>query len=206
MTNLKQHLERLVGQHYGNPRGIKGAIAGYLMLNQHQPENAWTISLLNVQPTDRLLEIGFGPGLAISHATKKLTSGCIYGIDISEAMVGLARRRNAQAVRQGRVKLQVGDAGNLPFAEGVFDKVLSIHSLYFWPDPARGVSEIRRVLKAGGICILTLMPSDLWPGADPENDGRYTEKHILGWMREGGFAEVRIERLEGNFVAAIGVK
>jgi ubiquinone/menaquinone biosynthesis C-methylase UbiE len=65
----------------------------------NRQRNLWVVSLLDVQPTDRVLEIGFGPGLAIAELARRATRGHIYGIDHSEVMVRQASKRNAAAIR-----------------------------------------------------------------------------------------------------------
>ena len=54
----------LAGQH-GHPKGIIGHMLGKQMVRQHIPETDWTISLLNIQSEDQVLELGFGAGRAI---------------------------------------------------------------------------------------------------------------------------------------------
>ncbi|MHC4265878.1 MAG: methyltransferase domain-containing protein, partial [Planctomycetota bacterium] len=63
----------------------------------------WTISLLNISPNDRVLEIGFGPGFAIELISKIATEGLVVGVDHSEVMVRHASKRNARAIRDGKV-------------------------------------------------------------------------------------------------------
>jgi ubiquinone/menaquinone biosynthesis C-methylase UbiE len=71
-------------------------------------------------------------------------------------MVRQASRRNAEAVRGGRVAIQHGDAMALPYGDETFDKVCGIETFYFWPDPLRGLREAYRVLKVGGQVTITL--------------------------------------------------
>ncbi|MFI7439401.1 hypothetical protein [Nonomuraea indica] len=67
----------------------------------NRERNIWAVSLLDVQPTDRVLEIGFGPGfgpgVAIAEFADRATRGHVFGIDHSQAMVRQAARRNAAA-------------------------------------------------------------------------------------------------------------
>jgi ubiquinone/menaquinone biosynthesis C-methylase UbiE len=60
------------------------------------------VCLLDVRPTDRVLEIGFGPGLAIAELARRITRGRVYGIDHSAVMVRQAGKRNAAAVHAQR--------------------------------------------------------------------------------------------------------
>ncbi|MER7789614.1 methyltransferase domain-containing protein [Streptomyces sp. NPDC097640] len=70
----------------------------------HRPR-AEVVSLLDVQPTDRVLEVGFGPGLTIAELARRASRGHVYGIDHSDAMVRQTRKRNAAAIRTQRVTL-----------------------------------------------------------------------------------------------------
>lgn len=142
-------MEGKIGQP-GRPRGLVGQIVGYIMSWYNQPENEWTVSLLDAQPTDRILEIGFGPGLAIRYASKLATEGLIAGIDWSETMLKAAARRNAATIRAGRVELKQGDVATVPYSDNSFDKVMAINSIYFWSSPLAGLREIHRVLKPNG--------------------------------------------------------
>ena len=168
------------------------------MARQHRPENAWTVSLLDAQPTDHILEVGFGPGIAIEMLARQVTSGRISGIDYSAAMVAAASRRNRSAIQADRVELRQGEAARLPFADATFDKAYSIHSIYFWPNAMHGLCEIQRVLKPGGRLVVTLLPKERWPAA-PDGSVGTPECRVFGGeelarlMREAGFAQTRIE-------------
>lgn len=109
---------------------------------------AWVIDLLDVQQHDTVLEVGFGPGVAV-----QLLAGSarhVAGIDPSIEMLRQAAKRNAGAINQGRVDLRQGCADRLPFAVGSFDKAMAINSTQVWPDAPAGLREIWQVLKPGG--------------------------------------------------------
>lgn len=195
--NVKASLEALInaGRHYHRPRGIIGRLAGRNMARQHRPENEWSVALLAPQPTDRVLEVGFGPGVAIQLLAAQVNVGLVAGVDYSPTMVAQARRRNAQAIKNGRVDLRDGEATKLPFADASFDKVLSIHTLYFWSQPMDALTELRRVLKPGGTLTLTFMPREYWPSGETAEhiDGVYTGPEVAQLMLEAGFSQARVE-------------
>jgi precorrin-6B methylase 2 len=87
----------------------------------HRPSNRqrnrWAVSLLGVRPADQVLEIGFGPGLAVAELARA-GAGHVYGIDHSDVMLRQASKRNAAAVRTGRVTLVNASADLLPAALG----------------------------------------------------------------------------------------
>ena len=113
---------------FGRPSGLLGPIVGKAMASR--PSNIersrWTISLLGIGSGDRVLEIGFGPGVAIDMISEIATEGVVVGLDHSEIMVRQASRRNADAIREGRVELRVGTVSELPDLGEPFDKVLAI--------------------------------------------------------------------------------
>lgn len=183
----------IAGQ-YRRPSGIIGRWIGGKMAEQHRAENLWTVNLLNVQPTDKILEIGFGPGYAIHEVAKNLTTGQIAGVDFSRAMVAAAKRRNREGVRTGRVNLRYGEVMHLPFGDNSFDKIFSVNCIYFWTKPLEALQEIRRVLKPDGIVILTLLPTERWENAPDatETFRPYSLVELQELLAQTGFTDTQI--------------
>lgn len=193
MIQIKQAFNTVLNKQYPCPQGMIGYIAGELMVRQHEEETGWTVLVADVQPTDSVLEIGFGAGKAIALLAEKTPNGSVAGIDRSATMVKRAGARNWQAVRAERVTLQQGDAVHLPFAEQQFDKVISIHTFYFWSEPPVILAEIFRVLKPSGICFITFSVGK----AEETGLGDYQtiiEEQMLPDMRNIGFTEVSIKQ------------
>lgn len=209
---LKDYYENYIDGQFRRPSGIVGRIIGNHMAQQHIPENEWTVSLLSIQPTDHILEIGFGPGTTIQRAATLAHKGHVAGVDLSPTMVQVARKRNATSIQAGRVSLFYGGAANLPFSENSFDKALSIHCLYFWPDPLQVLREILCVLKPGGKLVLTLLPKEKWPGDGMGTpDCRvYRGEDVVKLLMEAGFRKAQVVPTPGNAqfreLAVVGVK
>jgi 2-polyprenyl-3-methyl-5-hydroxy-6-metoxy-1,4-benzoquinol methylase len=72
---------------FGRPRGVLGRVAGYIMATRPSniERNNWALSLLEITPADRILEIGFGPGIAAGKAAAQAAE--VVGIDCSALMV-----------------------------------------------------------------------------------------------------------------------
>jgi SAM-dependent methyltransferase len=159
-SRLTQTLRRFLRTQFGQPTGVFGRFAGCIMARR--PSNVdrirWTVSLLEVQPEDRVLEVGFGPGVSIELVSRITTRGLVAGIDHSEEMVRQAERRNAEAIRRGRVVLKHGSASVPPEFDGLFDKVFTINSIHFWPNPVECLNGLRRLLKPGGRIAVTIQP------------------------------------------------
>jgi len=210
---VRQRLEGVWNRQYRSPGGVIGWLAGRRMVRQHGPETAWTIHLLEIQPTDTVLDVGCGAGQAIKLAAEKARDGRVMGIDLSEVMVRAATRRNAQAVKAGRVMVSQGNMTALPFEDQYFDKIMTIHTVYFWSEPARALSELYRVLKPGGRLVITLSTGkmnaqgeiEVWPQLQST-----LEERVMPGMRTEGFKAVRLERgpdsRQFTSVAVIGEK
>ena len=143
---------------FGRPRGVLGRLGGIIMARTNEKCAAWVIALLNVQPKDKALEVGFGPGVAIQLLARSAHVGYVAGVDSSSEMVEQARARNMEAIESGRVNLWRGSVERLPFEDDTFDKALAINSMQVWPDAVAGLREVRRVLKTGGRIALGFTP------------------------------------------------
>ncbi|MFI6387107.1 class I SAM-dependent methyltransferase [Nonomuraea sp. NPDC050540] len=163
----------------------------------HRPSNRkrniWAVSLLDVQPTDRVLEIGFGPGVAIAEFAGRATRGHVFGIDHSQAMVRHAARRNAAAVRAHRVHLTHASVEQLPAFGDPLDAILAVNSVGFWPDPVERLRELRRLLRPAGRIALVSQPRS--PGATRDTTARAAQE-LQDMLSQAGFAHLRVETLE----------
>jgi SAM-dependent methyltransferase len=182
-------------QQFGKPRGPLGMLAGLIMRVRpsNRLRNSRTLDLLDIRPEDRVLEVGFGPGLAVARAAELATAGMVVGIDHSELMLRQARRRNAEAIGAGRVELLLGSAEALPRFEGRFDKVLAVNVYMFWKDPVSVLGGLRQAMNPGGVIALTVQPRRRGATAD---DTRAAAESMVASLRAAGFGEVRTEILE----------
>jgi ubiquinone/menaquinone biosynthesis C-methylase UbiE len=170
-------------------------MAGWVMAHRrsNQQRNTWVVSLLRVQPADRVLEIGFGPGLAIAELAGRATRGHIYGVDRSKLMVHQASRRNHAAIRAHRVELVHAPVDRLPSFGQPLDAILAVNSVGFWADPAKRLHELRRLLRPGGRIALASQPR--CPGATRDTTAR-AARELQDLLGRAGFAQARVETLE----------
>jgi ubiquinone/menaquinone biosynthesis C-methylase UbiE len=182
---------------FGHPRGAAGNVAGWVMAHRssNRRRNRWVVSLLDVQPTDRVLEIGFGPGLAIAELSRRVgASGHVYGIDQSDVMLRQATRRNAAAIQAGQVTLARSTVEQLPRAlDDPFDAVLAVNSLGFWTEPAQRLKDLRRRLTAGGRIAIASQPR--CPGAT-RNTSLDAAGQVTDLLHAAGFTQARTEILD----------
>jgi ubiquinone/menaquinone biosynthesis C-methylase UbiE len=170
-------------------------MAGWVMAHRrsNQQRNRWVVSLLDVQPADRVLEIGCGPGVAIAELADRATRGQVYGIDHSQVMVQQASRRNAAAIRARRVHLAHASADQLPSFDDPLDAILAVNTVGFWPNPLQQLHELRRLLRPAGRIALASQPR--CPGATRDSTVRAAQElHDL--LTGAGFAQIRVETLD----------
>ena len=116
------------------------------------------VKLTGARPGDRLLDVATGTGKVAADLHKRAQpGGSVLGIDISPAMIGVARRRFA-----GRPGLQfmVGDALALPTEDGTFDAATIAFGMRNLPDYAKGFAELARSVRPGGrvVCLEIARP------------------------------------------------
>lgn len=105
---------------------------------------------LNVQPHERVLEVGVGTGLALPMYPRHCR---IVGIDLSEGMLAKAKER-AEAHGLDHVRLQRMDAGAMEFSDDSFDTVVAAYVVTAVPDHRKVVNEMIRVCRPGGRIIM----------------------------------------------------
>jgi SAM-dependent methyltransferase len=192
---IKQTAVKKVVSQFHRPHGLGGRAAGWVMATRgsNRKRNVWAAGLLDVQPDDRVLEIGFGPGVAIREMAKRATRGLVCGIDHSEVMVRQAARRNAAAVRAGRVELRLGSVTDLPNYAEPFDKMLAVNSLMFWDDPVGRLRDVRRRLRPDGRIAIALQPRG--PGSSDDTTDRAAVE-IQEQLTTAGFSDLRVDTLD----------
>lgn len=187
-------IARLLTGQFRKPTGFFGRLVGNFMARGNEYETEWSISLLNIQADDHVLEVGFGPGIGMQLVSQKATNGLTAGVDLSQTMVQVARKRNAAAIQAGRVDLHQGNVTALPYDSDSFDKAFAIHCIYFWSKPADGLKEFRRVLKPGGLLAITILPKDKWERIPPSDVfPLYKASDIEQLFTESGLREIQVE-------------
>lgn len=190
-----------IARQASRPHGLLGNLLGRVMALETARLNQAALEMLELGSADRLLEIGFGPGRAISLAAPQLSRGFIAGVDVSEDMVRIVRRRCEDLVRQGLVDVRVADSASLPYPDASFDKVLCVHTIYFWKNPLQNLRETSRVLKPGGKLALGFRAkSDAGSVKDfPKSVYTfYSIEEVVALMEAAGFEKIKVHSPPGS--------
>ncbi len=120
---------------------------GESMEKEHRPIVEPALALMHIAPADRILDVGCGGGWLVREVASRAPQGRAIGMDISDEMVAHARAASANAPN---AEFILGSVDAIPREANSFDKIISVESSYYWPDPAAGIREIFRVLRPGG--------------------------------------------------------
>jgi SAM-dependent methyltransferase len=185
-------------EQFGRPAGWLGRVAGWLM-SRSAADDRWVIDLLAVQPGDRVLDVGCGPGVTVQ-LLAELGQAAIVGVDPSAVMVRQSTARNRGAIARGQVEIRQAGVAALPYPPGHFTKVCAIHSLYFWDSLEQGLRELRRVLAPGGLLVLAVRMRHANAGRfDPSRSGLTDAdiEAIANTLRSLGFHDIARQCQDG---------
>ena len=158
---------KLIAHQLRNPSGFIGRYVSRWMNQSNVAIYHAALELVVKSNRKKLLEIGFGGGGLLEMAVACGSFPKVSGVDSSLDMVKLVQRKLRRHVAQGKLEVQHGGIGNLPFAPKAFDAVVSLNTIYFWPTLNTGVSECKRILSDEGILVLGFddkTEMSQWPG------------------------------------------
>lgn len=111
-------------------------------------------ALALLEAPTRVLDLATGTGDLALGLARRFPRARVTGLDLTPAMLAIARRRIARAGCAARVAFMEGDATRLPFADGAFDTVTCAFGFRNFPDPAAALAEAARVLVPGGTLLV----------------------------------------------------
>jgi arsenite methyltransferase len=120
---------------------------GESMEHDHWPIAKPALELMQIAPTDSIFDVGCGAGWLSRILAKRVPRGRVLGMDISDEMINHAREAS---VHQANLSFIVGTVDEIPREQNSFDRIITVESSYYWPDPAKGVRELYRVAAEGG--------------------------------------------------------
>jgi arsenite methyltransferase len=196
-------VDSILRSQFGKPSGLFGTLVMRPVLNLANVRLVNTaIDLLELRAKDMVLDVGFGGGYSLTVMAGKVTRGKIVGVDYSREMVRSAAHLVQQKRLDSHVSVQWGDVAKLPFAAGIFHRVLTVNSLYYWPDLRGSLREIARVMKRRGrLAVGFRSPESLRPlTRNWEQFRLYEPDEVAGIMRQAHFDILRVEHRDAWWV------
>jgi ubiquinone/menaquinone biosynthesis C-methylase UbiE len=185
-----------IARQSARPAGPLGAIIAAIMVRETAQANELAIAFLDPRPGEMIIDIGAGSGRSLRRLAALVDPAPVTGVDHSAVMCARARRSNRDLLRRGRLRVEMASSLDLPFRDALFDGVLSVHTIYFWPNLERQFREIARVLKPDGRAVLCFRPPDAVAADFPASVYRfYTDDEISA---AAGLAGLRLDARHDN--------
>ncbi len=117
------------------------------MEEDHLPIVLPVLDEMRLARDENVLDVGSGAGWLVRLLAERVPEGRVIGMDVSDEMIRRARRKYVDVENAMFV---IGSVDEIPWDANFFTQAISVESAYYWPDPAKGVREIYRVLREGG--------------------------------------------------------
>lgn len=177
----------------GFPSGWFGRLLLQLLNRKNATMNDLTLSELQLQLGDRILEVGFGGGDLIDKLVKTGKPARITGVERSPDALNVCQNRFQQLIHQGTVELHLADAAALPFSDHAFNQICAVNTLYFWPDAPQVLTECRRVLVPSGRLLMGYTSKTYLEQQKLAQYGfvAYEVAEVEMMMSEAGFTQIK---------------
>jgi ubiquinone/menaquinone biosynthesis C-methylase UbiE len=168
------------------------------MEDHHSDITDQTIALMNIQPTDRILDLGCGTGWASRRLARMAGAGEVVGLDVADEMLHRAEEASTEF---NNIRYVWGSAENIPALDSLFTKVLSVESFYYYADQNKALRELKRVMAPEGqLFILINLYKDnhyslRWVGELKVPVQALSEAEYISLLERHGFRNVEAHRI-----------
>jgi SAM-dependent methyltransferase len=200
MTSFSDLTPAEKARQLGTPDGEMGLAVGEVMNRMNGALTEAVYDRLHLEPGHRVLEIGFGNGHLLPSLMRRAEGLHYVGLDISATMNAEARRFNARLIAEGSAEFHLGTAEALAFDAATFNRVFAVNVYYFWPTPLSVLTELRRMLRQGGFCLIAATDQATaasTPFARLEHGFHVPgEDELRANHAKAGFGQVALERFD----------
>ena len=187
-------LAKRMARELGKPSSLTARLAAAVWNRRNRALNLAALGALALEPSDRVLEIGFGGGFLLSRMAGELKGGWLAGVDLSPAMVDLGVRRFRREIKAGHMRLACAPAEQLPFSPGTFTRVYSVNSIFYWDSIEAAIKEIHRVLRPDGRLVLCFTKRDsLEDKSFADHIHLFEPQDVLDLLEANGFRDCSIQ-------------
>lgn len=191
-----------IGNQFRKPRGFWGRIISFSMKKNNRFPYYKIVQELEIKQNDRVLEIGFGPGIGINMICKNFNCS-VTGIDFSELMFREALLRNKRYIDNHKLVLNFGDYLDFKFPVESFDKIFFINVIYFWNNIEKPFIKIKDELKQNGMSYIFMAhPTDLKKLKFTKDDifNKYTIDYVCDKLKNLGFENIDYKFDNGYYI------
>ena len=198
----------------GNPTGDAGKQMLERMNQSHYELTGWALNYFDLKDNNTILDIGCGGGMTLNRLSKLVPDGRFFGIDHSLVAVNESIKLNKNLIDSGKMKIEEASVDSLPFNDNSFDRIITVESFYFWPNPVENLKEVLRILKKGGKFMLV---AEIYgkEGLSEETLNNIRIFNLLNptmaefreMFEKSGFANIEIHLKDGtDWISVIGYK
>ena len=197
-------LREFIATQFKKPSGLFGIFTSDLMAKNNQKNYHRLIKDLNLQPQNKVLEIGFGPGIGIQMIAEQCPTCTIEGIDFSKLMYKRATRYNKQYIEEGKVQLQYGDFLTASVAHNDYDKIFCLNVVYFWNELMAPFGKVLSLLKKGGSFHVYMADRAILLGKRIPDSvfNKYSIEQVVEALKAVGFSAVEHTEEKGHYIEA----
>jgi ubiquinone/menaquinone biosynthesis C-methylase UbiE len=197
-------LRKFIASQFKRPAGLFGIWSSNLMKKSNKSNYATLLKRLNLQPQDKLLEIGYGPGEGI-HLIAGMCETCtVDGIDFSSLMYKRATKYNKTYINKSSVRLQYGDFLKESFADNFYHKIFCLNVIYFWNDLKEPFEKVFSLLMQGGsFHIYMAHKTALIQMKAPDSIfNKYSIEQVVEALKSAGFEDIEYISDKGYYIKA----
>ena len=194
--------KNFIATQFKKPSGLFGIFSSNVMIKGNKPKYEKLIKDLDLQSGDKLLEIGYGPGVGINMIAKACTSCTIHGIDFSNLMYRRASKYNKQYLDNSTMLLQYGDFLKTPIISNAYDKIFCLNVVYFWNELQEPFKKVLSLLKAGGAFYIYMANRDALKKAPDNVFNKYSIEQVVEALKSAGFGDVEYYSEKGFYIKA----
>jgi ubiquinone/menaquinone biosynthesis C-methylase UbiE len=197
-------LRNFIGQQFKRPSGWFGNYSSKIMIKGNRNKYETMIKEMDIQSDDKLLEIGYGPGLGIEMISKLNESCTIHGVDFSKLMYDKARKFNKSNIEKGKVQLQYGDFLKIPIAENQYDKIFCLNVIYFWDELNLPFEKTLSLLKISSIFYIFMVDANTLneKRAPDRVFNKYSIEQVVEALKSAGFIGIEYYFNKGYYIQA----
>ncbi len=154
------------------------------------------IDMAEIKKGDKVLEIGCGTGFTTEEIVRRIGENYVFAVDITPEQMKKAVRKFP------KVNFVRGDAENLPFKDNTFDSSISAGSIEYWPNPLRGIMEMKRVTKSDGrvVILAPRKPENFLARKIAESFMLFpSTQQCISWFKKAGLKDIKFVEIGPYF-------
>lgn len=184
----------------GRPEGLRGRLLGRALNGGNRHAVTAAVRATGLRAGQVGADVGFGGGLGLRQLLDQVgPGGHVHGVELSDTMLGGARRRHRSDLAAGRMTLQKGLLQDLPLETGAIDGLITVNTLYFVDDLERTFDQLARVLAPAGRAVIGVA-DPAWMASQPLVEHGFRVRPVddlVAGLRRAGL-DVRDETLDDH--------